>query len=95
MQLTQHDLVYSDYCWTELRCDDPKRSGRPDHVLFNRHEGHEVLGFLAHNFATLEDARKAEWALRHQVPARLHSRKQVYEWLTLNWAFVLNVCHPR
>ena len=92
MALTKLDLIYEDYAWTELRQDDPKRSGRPDNVLFNRRDGHEVLAFLAHNFPAPQDAHKAEWALRHQVPARLHSRRQVHQWLTLNWAFILNVC---
>jgi hypothetical protein len=95
MQLTKLDLIYRDYAWTELRREDPKRTGRPDNVLFNRREGQEVLAFLAHNFGSLEDARKAEWALRHQVPARLYSRRQVHDWLVLNWAFVLNVCQAR
>jgi len=94
MQLKKNDLIYGDYAWAELRADDPRRIGRPDNVLFNRREGHEVLAFLAHNFSTLEDAHRAERALRHRVPAYLHSRRQVYEWLTLNWAF-LNVCHAR
>jgi LPS sulfotransferase NodH len=96
MQCTKHDLMYSDYAWTELRADDLKRTGRPDNVLFNRRDGQEVLAFLAHNFPDPADAQRAEWALRHQVPARLHSRREVHQWLTLNWAFVLNVwkAHP-
>jgi len=95
MHLKKHDLIYDDYSWTELRQGDPKRTGLPDHVLFNRRDGAEVLAFLAHNYATLEDAHKAEWALRHQVPQRLHSRKEVHAWLTLNWAFIVNVCQCR
>jgi len=95
MQLTTLDLIYSDYSWTELRRDDPRRTGRPDNVLFNRREGQEVLAFLAHNFPAPEDAHRAEWAIRHQVPSRLHSRRQVHEWLTLNWEFVRNVCQGR
>ena len=91
MQLKKHDLIYSDYAWTELKPEDPRCTGRPDNVLFNRREGREVLAFLAHNFSTLEDARRAERALRHRVPVRQHSRKQVHDWLALNWAF-LHVC---
>ena len=95
MQLTKHDLIYSDYSWTELRREDARRTGRPDNVLFNRHDGHEMIAFLAHNFPDAQDAQRAEWAIRHHVPARLHSRKQVHDWLQLNWAFVLSVCESR
>lgn len=95
VQLTKEDLIYSDYSWTEGAREDPKRTVRPDHGLFNRRDGREVLAFLSHNYASAEDAHMAEWALRHQVPARLYSRKQVHEWLSLNWEFIRNVCHVR
>ncbi|GAB3668364.1 hypothetical protein [Ramlibacter alkalitolerans] len=95
MQLTQHDLIYDDYSWADLRRDDPKRTGRPDHVLFNRRDGREMVAFLACNFPDAEDAQRAEWAIRHHVPGRLHSRKEVRDWLKLNWAFIRNVCQAR
>jgi hypothetical protein len=95
MRMKKHDLIYQDYAWNALRPGDPRTTGRADNVLFNRREGHEVLAFLEHNFPAPEDAQRAEWALRHQVPLRLHSRRQVHDWLTLNWAYVLNVCHAR
>jgi hypothetical protein len=81
-------MVFNDYSWTALRDDDPKKTGVPDNVLLNRREGYEVLAFVQRNFPNVSDAQKAERAIRNRVPANLHSRAHIKDWLTRNWMFI-------
>lgn len=83
--LGTNDLVFKDYSWTAIGDDNPKKTGLPDNVELNRHEGYEVLSFLRKNFNSISDAQKAERAIRNQVPGNLRSRAHILQWLQQNW----------
>lgn len=76
---TRNNLQYQ-YQWVTTY-DDPKLRGNPDHSLFNRHEGWEVL-YMINKFGEIYQVHvltaglKIERMIRNHLPANIHS--QVY-----------------
>jgi hypothetical protein len=90
--ISKHDLQFA-YSWTASGHDNPRLTGSPDAVLFNRREGYEVLDFInrfcaAHNVGGLPlnktHALKAERMLQ-KVPGTVRSHANVTKWLLENW----------
>lgn len=85
----QSDLVYS-YYWKTLE-SDPRLQGDPDASPFNRRDGREVL-YLSRLFGektrrqSLADYHKLERLIRQHLPQSLHSQKQAWDWLIMNWS---------
>ncbi|WP_336983428.1 hypothetical protein [Cedecea sp. HN178] len=88
--LTKADLKYN-YSWTVLGDDDPKKTGKPDSVLLNRHEGYEMLYFInkfseKYSFKDKESGLKVEKLIRNKLPGEIRSHKNVTSWLEENWS---------
>ena len=84
----QSDLEYK-YDWT-IKQDDPKLRGNPDHSLFNRHQGWEMLYFvnrfgILHNVSTVTAGKKVERMLRDHLPSDIRSQANVKQWVYDNW----------
>ena len=83
------DMIYK-YNWYPDGGDDVKLRGEPDHSLFHRDEGYEVL-YLINKFGeatgrtTISDGNKAERLINEKLPADVRSQKNVKEWLENNW----------
>ncbi|MDE8755406.1 hypothetical protein PZA22_13035 [Pectobacterium polaris] len=87
--LSQSDLKYT-YSWTALGNDDPKKTGKPDSTLLNRHEGYEVLPFInrfaeKHSLKNKAIGLKVEKMIRENLPGDVRSHKNVIAWLENNW----------
>jgi hypothetical protein len=86
--ITESDLLYTDYSWTAISGDDPRKTGEPDNTLLNRREGYEVFYFINRfceiNDLNAKEARRIEMLIRQKVPSNLHSRKNIYKWLVDN-----------
>lgn len=81
------DMAYT-YEWTTSN-DDPKLRGNPDHSLFSRRQGWEVLYMInkfgeLHRVATVSSGRKIERMLQ-SLPSNVRSQANVQQWLVTNW----------
>lgn len=82
-------LLYT-YQW-ETRDDDPRLRGEPDHSLFNRHQGWEVL-YLINKFGeryqvqTVSAGNKLERMIKQHLPGDVRSQDKVRQWLYDNWS---------
>jgi hypothetical protein len=88
--LTKTELHYNDYSWTTISGDNPKISGEPDSALLSRKEGYEILYFVnkfseMNGFKSKISAIKVERMIREEVPADIHSQKNIKNWLAENW----------
>lgn len=83
------DLIYT-YEW-ETGEDDPRLRGEPDHSLFNRRQGWEVL-YLINKFGAeyhieLKSAgEKIEKMINKYLPSDVRSQLLVKAWLVENWS---------
>lgn len=82
--IKREDLCYV-YSWTAIPPDDERKTGNPDRVLLNRHEGYEVLPFLNRICTNLQQALKAERLIQTELPGEIRSRAHVLDWLNRNW----------
>ncbi|MEC5318619.1 hypothetical protein VSX61_06650, partial [Brenneria populi subsp. brevivirga] len=69
------------YSWTVLGDDDPKKTGKPDSTLLNRHEGYEVLPFInrfsdKHSLKNKEAGLKIEKMIRENLPGEVRGHKK-------------------
>lgn len=88
--IEESDLTYKDYSWTVYENDDPEVTGEPDNTLLNRKEGYEILYFINkfcenHGLKSKSSATKVESMIRSHVPSRIHSQKEIDEWIVKNW----------
>ena len=84
------NMVYNDYSWTAYGDDNPKITGSPDNILFNRHEGYEVLYLINefmkfHQLTSKEDGQKIEKMIHDKLPSDTRARADVIEWIERNW----------
>jgi hypothetical protein len=89
MAFHQKDLQYS-YSRTAIAGDNPKISGVPDSILFNRHEGYEVLYLInkfmeTHNLTDIQSGQKIERMIRNGLPGDVRSQHNVISWIANNW----------
>ena len=82
------DLIYS-YQW-ETYDDDPKLRGEPDHSLFNRHQGWEVLYLInklgeAYHIELKSAGNKMERMIREHLPSNIRSQVNVKQWIRDHW----------
>jgi hypothetical protein len=93
--MTKHykraDMIYTDYSWTAYGDDDPKVSGEPDHSLFSRHEGYEMLYMInkymnIKGWTSVSTGQKLERFIRNSVPTDKRSQKHVREYLDNNFS---------
>ncbi len=84
-------MLYNDYQWSAYGSDDPKVTGHPDSILFNRHQGYEVLYLINKlmvfwQFNTIAHGQKLERLIRNYLPINIRSQQNVAEWLRVNWS---------
>lgn len=98
MAYLRSQMLYDNghYVWTApADHDNPFIRGGNERAELNRKEGYEVLYFINHitwtnnDIPTLNDYRKAEKAIRNDVPHNIHTRHQIYIWLAQNWRQIL------
>lgn len=70
--------------------DNPHLRGVPDSILLNRNEWYEMLYFCNkfandHGSGSKTIAQKAERLIQEKVPANLHGRENIRDWLIANW----------
>lgn len=85
MTVIARENLQHEYSWNAIPPDDARKTGNPDSVFLNRHEGYEMLYFLNRNFAGLHQALKAERLIRTKLPGDIRSRENVLTWLKRNW----------
>lgn len=90
MSYTKSDMVYSDYRWSSGSEDNPNLKGEPDHSLFSRHEGYEMLylinAYLKKKGLTSDaSGEKAEKLLHDKLPSNRHSQINAIKFLDDNW----------
>jgi len=95
MDFMRANLQFS-YSWSIYRDDDPRRTGKPDSVELDRHEGYEVLLFISRfltdrepwisggTAAAVHIAQKVERMIR-AAPPHIRQREQLSQWVCANW----------
>jgi hypothetical protein len=87
---TKEDLVYSDYQWPSTGQEEPSVSSPLGEDQFNRYAGREVLALIntiaqVHGLQYTISGKKIEKMIRKALPAQLSTRKEVKDWIVLNW----------
>ncbi|WP_447747756.1 hypothetical protein [Pseudomonas nicosulfuronedens] len=89
-KITQSDLKYSDYSWTAVPGDDPKKT-KEDADRFSRKEGYEVLSLLNSlktkegNELSLHVLQVCEWMIHEHLPSNVQGRGKVTSWIGGNY----------
>lgn len=92
------DLNYSDYSWTAVPGDDPKKT-QEDADRFSRKEGYEVLHLLnslkgeGNVDLTVRTRQICEWMIHEKLPSGIQGRSKVIDWISKNYQ-ELSVFYP-
>jgi len=86
----KNGLYYKDYKWTDIKEDDSRVKGLPDHTFFNRNEGYEMLYFInefseKHDLFDIPSIIKIERMIKEEVPSNIRSQENVAIWMESNW----------
>lgn len=89
------DMLYS-YSWAADGNDNPKYRNAPDSNLFDRSEGYEVLYSInrfiqIYTVNSVAHGQHAEKLIRTRLPSIIFSRKELFQWLLVNWDRILTV----
>lgn len=98
-KLTKADLYYTDYSWTAVPGDDPRKT-KEDSDRLSRREGYEVLDYL--NSLTgdkgvdlsKETRLAVEWMLHEKLPSDIQGRSKVTKWVVENFPILADE-YPR
>ena len=87
--LKRSDLLYT-YRWNASPEEDPNFMRYPEHSIFNRSEGYEVLYTInkyleKHGLVTIGDGRKAEELIQSKLPSKSFTHIELWRWLKINW----------
>lgn len=90
-ELKKSDLKYTDYSWTAVPGDDPKKT-KEDADRFSRKEGYEVLKLVnSINGAggadlSIHTRQIIEWMIHEKLPSNIQGRGSVKAWVAKNFA---------
>ena len=89
--ITKSDLQTNRYNWREYDPNDPKVSGAPNHTVFDRREGYEVL-FLINSFGRFSGfkwappKKKFEQMVYEHLPEDVCTQQEAVDWIIHNWS---------
>ncbi|SEO88170.1 hypothetical protein SAMN05192574_11530 [Mucilaginibacter gossypiicola] len=89
---SRRNLHYTDYKWTAYIQNDPRVNGRPDHTVFDKTEGNEMV-YLINKLMMIWDYRfantgnKMEKLIHDKLPTEITSQEDVQGWLKINLKF--------
>jgi hypothetical protein len=87
---SKSDLHYQNrYSWNSEKCMNLSRAPLAGNIVFNRHEGNEVLGLInritqLNNLSSIKSVEKIETMLIN-LPFEEQTHRQVSEWIMNNW----------
>ena len=89
LKIKTSDLKY-EYSDTATNGDNPKFSGKPDSILFNREEEYEVIPMLENVMDELGTKKKTglhklEDMIKDDLPGSTRKREDVFDWLVENF----------
>ena len=84
IKVTKEMLVY-EYTWEAVGGDEPNAI-KIDAMLFNRHEGYEVIPMIQKvvnhfDYDTEADVQRVEQLIADELPGMVRGRKNVFDWL--------------
>jgi hypothetical protein len=86
MPYSKTDMYYQSYKWSVYATVDPKISGRPNNVVFNREQGYEVLYMINYlltelNVDSKSIGQRIEKFIKTDLPYNQSTQKEVESWI--------------
>lgn len=97
-EIKKSDLKYSDYSWTAVTGDDPKKT-KEDADRFSRKEGYEVLTLLNSlkgkdgQDLSVRTRQVCEWMIHEKLPSNIQGRAKVTTWIAQSYP-TLSTSYP-